>query len=57
MTWSPYKAAEVYAMFRAGIDTLDLAHHYRVHESEIVRGIEAHREYVRRNQHYDREAG
>jgi aryl-alcohol dehydrogenase-like predicted oxidoreductase len=57
MTWSPYKAAEVYAMFRAGIDTLDLAHHYRVHESEIVRGIEAHREYVRRNQHYDRDAG
>lgn len=45
--WRSAEAAEVYGHFRSGMDTNDIARHYGIHESEIVRALDAHRGFVR----------
>jgi hypothetical protein len=46
--WYPTAAAEVREMFLSGMDTNDIARHFRLHESEIVRALDAARKWARK---------
>lgn len=44
--WFPGEASEIYALFKGGLSTYEIARRLVMHESEIVRAIDAHRGYV-----------
>jgi hypothetical protein len=45
--WSAEEATDVYLMFATGMDTYQIARHWGLHESEIVRALDHFRDVTR----------